>query len=59
MLVCLFRGFDFVDTGANTRSPAIAGYTKGVPVGGDLEPAPEGKTATVLVAALKDPIGEP
>jgi hypothetical protein len=57
MLVRLFGGFDFVDADANTRSPAIAGYTKGVPMGGDLGPAPDGKAPTFLVAALKDPIG--
>jgi hypothetical protein len=57
MLVRLFGGFDFVDADANTRSPAIAGYTKGVPMGGDIGPAPEGKAPTFLVAALKDPIG--
>ena len=45
------------DADANTRSPAIAGYTKGVPMGGDLGPAPAGKAPTFLVAALKDPIG--
>jgi hypothetical protein len=57
MLVRLFGGFDFVAADANTRSPAIVGYTKGVPMGGDLGPAPEGKAPTFLVAALKDPIG--
>jgi hypothetical protein len=57
MLVRLFGGFDFVAADANTRSPAIAGYTKGVPMGGDLGPAPDGKAPTFLVAALKDPIG--
>ena len=57
MLVRFFGGFDFVDADANTRSPAVAGYTKGVPMGGDLPPAPAGKTPTFLVAALKDPIG--
>ena len=57
MMVRFFGGFDFVASDANTRSPAIAGYTKGVPMGGDLGPAPEGKAPTFLVAALKDPIG--
>ena len=33
------------------------GYTKGVPMGGDLRAAPKGKSPTFLVAALKDPIG--
>ena len=57
MLVRLFGGWDFVATDANTRSPAIIGYTKGVPMGGDLGPAPAGKAPSFLVAALKDPIG--
>jgi len=39
------------------RLPANLGYTKGVPMGGDLPPAPQGKAApTFLVAALKDPL---
>jgi hypothetical protein len=33
------------------------GYEKGVPMGGDLQQAPSGKSPTFLVAALKDPIG--
>ncbi len=57
MLVRFFGGFDFTAADANTRSPAVAGYTKGVPMGGDLAAAPEGKAPTFLVAALKDPIG--
>ena len=57
MLVRFFGGFDFEDADANSRSPAIAGYTRGVPMGGDIGPAPEGKVPTFLVAALKDPIG--
>ena len=35
----------------------MVGYTKGVPMGGDLSDAPTGKAPTFLVAALKDPIG--
>ena len=57
MLVRFFGGFEFEEADANTRSPAVAGYTKGVPMGGDLGPAPAGKAPTFLVAALKDPIG--
>ena len=52
-----FGGFDFAAADAKTRSPAVVGYTKGVPMGGDLGAAPEGKAPTFLVAALKDPIG--
>jgi hypothetical protein len=57
MIVRFFGGFDFDAKDAQTRLPALAGYTKGVPMGGDLYDAPSGKTPTFLVAALKDPIG--
>ncbi|WFT81755.1 DUF3604 domain-containing protein [Methylobacterium sp. CB376] len=57
MLVRFFGGFDFEPADARTRSPALAGYSKGVPMGGDLGAAPPGKAPTFLVAALKDPIG--
>jgi hypothetical protein len=48
---------DFVAADARERLPAQVGYTKGVPMGGDLRGAPAGKSPTFLVAALKDPIG--
>ena len=57
MIVRFFGGFDFEPADANSRSPAFAGYRKGVPMGGDLTKAPQGKAPTFLVAALKDPIG--
>ena len=57
MIVRLFGGYDFTVADANTRSPAVIGYTRGVPMGADLGPAPAGKAPTFLVAALKDPIG--
>jgi hypothetical protein len=57
IVVRFFGGYDFVPDDAYSRSPAIAGYTKGVPMGGDLKSAPKGKSPTFLVAALKDPIG--
>jgi len=57
MLVRLFAGYDFTADDAKTRNPAIIGYSKGVPMGGDLGAAPAGKAPTFLVAALKDPIG--
>ncbi|WP_172329874.1 DUF3604 domain-containing protein [Mangrovicoccus sp. HB161399] len=50
-----FGGWDFVPGDALGRTPATIGYAKGVPMGGDLMPAPEGATApSFLVAALKD-----
>jgi hypothetical protein len=57
MIVRFFGGFDFEEADANTRSPAIAGYSKGAPMGSDIGPAPDGKAPTFLVAALRDPIG--
>jgi hypothetical protein len=53
--VRFFGGWDFVDAEAQTRMPADVGYTKGVPMGGDLQTAPDGKSPAFLVAALKDP----
>ena len=57
MIVRFFGGWDFEAADANNRMPARVGYTKGVPMGGDLSAAPQGKSPTFLVAALKDPIG--
>ncbi len=57
MTVRLFGGFDFEATDANANTLAKTGYTKGVPMGGDLKAAPAGKVPTFLVAAMKDAIG--
>jgi hypothetical protein len=57
MFVRFFGGWDFEPADAHNRLPAQIGYTKGVPMGGDLRDAPKGKASTFLVAALKDPIG--
>ncbi len=57
MMVRLFGGWDFEAKDAHTRRPAIEGYKRGVPMGGELSKAPAGKAPTFLVAALKDPIG--
>ncbi|MBB3237412.1 DUF3604 domain-containing protein [Phyllobacterium endophyticum] len=57
MLVRFFGGWEFTDADAQSRTPAFAGYAKGVPMGGDLSDAPDGKAPTFLLAALKDPLG--
>jgi hypothetical protein len=57
MAVRFFGGWDFTAADARERLPAHVGYTKGVPMGGDLKSAPAGKSPTFLVAALKDPLG--
>ncbi|HSE13674.1 MAG TPA: DUF3604 domain-containing protein [Rudaea sp.] len=57
MIVRFFGGWDFDPKDSANRMPAAIGYSKGVPMGGDLSNAPAGKSPTFLVAALKDPIG--
>ena len=57
MVVRLFGGWDFEPADANSRTPAATGYAKGVPMGGDLSRAPQGKSPTFIAAALKDAIG--
>jgi hypothetical protein len=57
MVVRFFAGWDFDASDATSRTPGVAGYAKGVPMGGDLRQAPTGKVPTFLVAALRDPIG--
>jgi hypothetical protein len=56
MVVRFFGGWDFVAADAQGRLPANTGYSKGVPMGGDLRSASAGKAPTFLVAALKDPM---
>ena len=55
MTVRFFGGYDFAR--ADLGNLVRAGYTRGVPMGGDLRPAPAGKAPTFLVAAMKDPVG--
>ena len=57
MMVRFFGGWDFEAADANTRRPGEVGYTKGVPMGGDLSPSSGSRSPTFLVAALKDPFG--
>jgi hypothetical protein len=56
MFVRFFGGWDFVPEDAMGRLPADIGYVKGVPMGGDLPPTPDGRAPSFLVAALKDPL---
>jgi hypothetical protein len=56
MTVRFFGGYDFADSDA-AGDVAKAGYSKGVPMGGDLKAAPAGKKAGFLIAAMKDPDG--
>lgn len=55
MKVRFFGGFEFTD--GDTADLVKAGYSRGVPMGGDLKAAPDGKAPVFLIAALKDPEG--
>jgi hypothetical protein len=56
--VRLFGGWEFSENDLKSRQPAFVGYSKGVPMGGDLTPASgKGKTPSFMVFALRDPIG--
>ena len=57
MMVRFFGGWTFEDADLNNRQPARLGYSKGVPMGGDLTPAPEGTAPSFMVVAVRDPIG--
>jgi len=57
MIVRFFGGWNFEPGDASNRMPAAIGYSKGVPMGGDMSNAPAGSSPTFLVAALKDPMG--
>jgi hypothetical protein len=56
LMVRFFGGWDFTDADMASRSPAFAGYEKGVPMGGDLTSGMGDKAPTFMVYALKDPI---
>jgi hypothetical protein len=55
--VRFFGGWEYTDDDLRSRAPAFRGYEKGVPMGGDLTGAPEGKSPTFMVYALRDPVG--
>ncbi len=58
MSVRLFGGWAFADQDLNSRMPAVVGYEKGVPMGGDLRVMPKGaKAPSFMVYALRDPVG--
>lgn len=52
----VFGGFDFVEDDLE-GDIAQTGYTRGVPMGGDLSAAPEGSAPSFLVIGMKDPEG--
>jgi len=57
MVMRIFGGFDFTEADLDRSEFAKYGYEKGVPMGGDLTAAPQGKAPTFLVRALRDTEG--
>lgn len=55
--VRVFGGWEFSEDDLNRSDFAKHGYDNGVPMGGDLTNAPEGKAPTFLVRAIRDPDG--
>ena len=55
--VRFFGGWNYTSDDLRSRIPAFRGYEKGVPMGGELATAPEGKAPNFMVIALRDPIG--
>jgi hypothetical protein len=53
----IFGGFDFDAEDANARDIAAVGYSGGVPMGGDLAQAPNDMPVSLLIHAVKDPVG--
>jgi len=56
--VRFFGGWTYTEADMNSREPAFRGYEKGVPMGADLAPPPEGaRSPNFMVYALRDAIG--
>jgi hypothetical protein len=54
MTVRVFAGWDFVEADVQRPDFARTGYLQGVPMGGDLRSAPDGKAPTIMIRALRD-----
>jgi hypothetical protein len=57
MMVRFFGGWAFTTKDLESRTPALAGYKRGVPMGSDLPPRGNAGAPSFLVYALRDPIG--
>lgn len=55
--VRVFAGWNFKPEDVGTPDFAAKGYRHGVPMGGDLTDAPDGKAPAFMVRALRDPDG--
>ena len=57
MTVRVFAGWDFEEKEVLRPDFAAQGYSRGVPMGGDLTAAPDSKSPVFMVRALRDPDG--
>ncbi len=57
LTVRVFGGWDFQPEEVDRWDFAKEGYSRGVPMGGDLRNAPDGKAPVFMVRALRDPDG--
>ncbi len=55
ILVRVFAGWDFKEDEVERQDFARDGYARGVPMGGDLNDAPSGKSPTFMIRAMRDP----
>ena len=53
--VQIFAGWDFNEADSESEQFAIQGYSRGVPMGGNLPVAPAGGSPRFIIRALKDP----
>ncbi len=54
MIVRVFAGWDFEPDELDRADFAVTGYTRGVPMGGDLRNAPAGEAPVLMIRALRD-----
>ncbi|MDP7147014.1 MAG: DUF3604 domain-containing protein [Pseudomonadales bacterium] len=57
IMLRFFGGWDYTESDASSPNVAAVGYRKGVPMGGDLTLAANGKAPGFLIRAVKDPQG--
>jgi hypothetical protein len=57
IVVRVFSGWDFNENDLRAPDMAARGYARGVPMGGELNQAPQHASPTLMITAAKDPSG--
>jgi hypothetical protein len=52
-----FAGWEYLPGDVSASDMVSIGYQKGVPMGGDLSNAPTSKAPSLMISAMKDPVG--